>query len=109
MKVTYRKATAGLPKGWHKGAPPHVGLWKASETTNVSQWRWWDGKSWSVWCSSTDSKRTVREDLGRASLFHNHDIKYRYDWPTNARVARINPETGECTGSGPCPYETAAL
>lgn len=34
-------------------------------------------------------------------------IRWKTNWPSKATVARINPETGECTGTGPCPYEAA--
>ena len=34
-------------------------------------------------------------------------IFWSFYWPEHARVARVNPETGEVTGSGPCPYETS--
>jgi hypothetical protein len=33
---------------WHKGHPPSVGWWPASDDQEKGFLRWWDGKRWSI-------------------------------------------------------------
>lgn len=33
---------------WHKGPPPSIGWWPASDRRNPDVLRWWDGKVWST-------------------------------------------------------------
>lgn len=109
---TIRKATAKLPKGWKKGAPPHVGFWKIRcsgddwpiFTGLQNEWSWWDGKTWS-YASSPLGSSTSKLDEATSYKHRPDSFEYNYAWPKSARVARINPKTGECTGTGPCPYE----
>jgi hypothetical protein len=32
---------------WHKGPPPSIGWWPASNCRNEHILRWWDGANWS--------------------------------------------------------------
>lgn len=32
---------------WHKGAPPSIGWWPASNSREHRAIRWWDGNTWS--------------------------------------------------------------
>lgn len=76
---------------WHSGPPPHVGWWNASEVHDPDEWRWWDGKWWSIPQYPDDLTKmaevaaTWPETLGTP-------IKWRHYYPENARVPRINPE-----------------
>ena len=87
---------------WNSGPPPHVGWWNASATESDRYWRWWDGVRWSKPAISTDHPRIVavlaktKSDIRDPSI-----IKWTRHWPKNARVARVNPLTGEVTGKGP--------
>lgn len=108
--VTYRKDKAQRPEGWHKGAPPHVGWWAVHASWgNLGDFHaWWDGKMWSYQTCAHDEDCSYSTDhLGsyEAGVRGNWS-KWSWTWPEHARVARVNPETGEVTGSGPCPYET---
>lgn len=109
--VTYRKDETQRPKGWNKGAPPHVGWWvvKASFGEPGTFKAWWDGHMWSAQTCEVGEvpkfaiKRLANHKAGERGRWSN----WCWLWPENARVARVNPETGEVTGSGPCPYETS--
>lgn len=105
--VTYRKDAKQRPEGWKIGAPPHVGVWLCRSSECDPRWRWWNGVFWSVWNRQDAPHCEVALDFMRQSFFDIQDIEWGFYWPENARVARVNPETGEVTGSGPCPYETS--
>ena len=108
--VTYRKDEKQRPKGWNTGAPPHVGWWvvKASFGEPGKFKAWWDGHMWSAQTCEVGEvpefaiERLANHKAGANGRWSN----WCWIWPENARVARVNPETGEVTGSGPCPYET---
>lgn len=109
--VTYRKDEKQRPEGWNAGAPPHVGWWsvKGAITSGAedNMWRsWWDGAKWSAQENSTIADGSFAwNSLGSLNA-GDLGTNWCWAWPQNARVARVNPETGEITGSGPCPYET---
>ena len=84
------------PLTWHKGPPPHIGWWNASIGSNSTAWRWWDGKQWSITAYSEESEHWVNSCATQKSEMDG--IEWTYHWPKNARVPRINPETGEVTG-----------
>jgi hypothetical protein len=62
-----RKASKPQPgKTWHKGPPPHVGVWPASGSERHDSLRYWNGTHWSCgWMKGAradkieDCKRTV--------------------------------------------------
>jgi hypothetical protein len=49
---------------WHKGPPPSIGWWPASNCRDPNALRWWDGERWSyvVWnvFSAEDAARVAR-------------------------------------------------
>ena len=109
--VTYRKDETQRPEGWNTGAPPHVGWWAvhASWGKLGDFHAWWDGKMWSnQTCSKDEDCRYATNNLSahEAGVYGDWS-KWSWAWNEDARVARVNPETGEVTGSGPCPYETS--
>lgn len=108
--VTYREDETQRPEGWNKGAPPHVGWWAVHASWGkLGQFHaWWDGNMWSYQtCDDDEDCSYATDHLGsyEAGVRGNWS-KWSWTWPEHARVARVNPETGEVTGSGPCPYET---
>ena len=107
--VTYRKDETQRPEGWNAGEPPHVGFWRTRDyQRDCDEWRYWGGEAWSIFLKSGE------HGVG-AQIARNPDVYFPYEmvvewsfsWPEQARVARVNPETGEVTCSGPCPYETS--
>lgn len=106
--MKHHKVNANLPKGWQKGAPPHVGWWRLKtsfDKLDGAHLAWFDGRAFGLFRSS-GCPPSGEEQTGFWSI---GEKPWSYYWPTNARVARINPQTGECTGAGPCPYETAGM
>lgn len=108
--VTYRKDEKQRPEGWNAGAPPHVGWWAVHASWGVlgDFHAWWDGSKWSKQtCSHDEDASYATKNLGTWDAGCRKEwSSWSWLWPENARVARVNPETGEVTGSGPCPYET---
>ncbi len=90
---------------WHKGPPPHVGWWNASVNRIPAAWRWWNGQRWSEFAYGTYSPAAAAR---KAEIPVSVRIEWSRSWPENARVARINPDTGEVTGAGPMPCEVQA-
>ena len=82
---------------WHTGPPPHVGWWNASVTRGEYLWRWWHGKCWST-CVCADDSTGEMQRCASIQMPESHVVEWSYYWPENARVPRINPETGEVTG-----------
>lgn len=103
--VTYRKDEKQRPEGWNEGAPPHVGWWNVKCPGTNKYLSWWNGEFFGRLMYFGNDKdiqsKTYCLEKNGARL-----DKWSWLWPENARVARVNPETGEVTGSGPCPYET---
>lgn len=103
--VTYRKDETRRPKGWNAGAPPHVGWWHVNAGTSDKYLSWWNGEFFGrllYFGNDKDIKSKTYCVEKTGAVFD----KWSWLWPENARVARVNTETGEVTGSGPCPYET---
>jgi hypothetical protein len=76
---------------WHKGPPPHIGWWNASNGKVNIFWRWWNGKHWSEPCFSGDCANTAAR---YAKIKHQgwpEEIEWTNYYPKNARVPRINP------------------
>lgn len=44
---------------WHKGPPPSVGWWPASQFRTTGLYRWWDGVCWSKCAGKRDSEQTA--------------------------------------------------
>ena len=83
---------------WHAGKPPHVGWWNASTMKYLQCWRWWNGKHWSEPAYEFDGVFCVSESAKTKASFDSAIMEWSYYWPENARVPRINPETGKVTG-----------
>lgn len=108
--LTYRKDEKQRPEGWNAGKPPHVGWWAVH-----GSWggcgdfhAWWDGKMWSAQTCEVGyvPEYAITQLATYQAGSYGKWSSWSWCWPENARVARVNPETGEVTGSGPCPYET---
>ena len=99
--VTYRKDEKQRPEGLNAGAPPHVGWWLCE-----GWFRWFDGVNFSFGVKENSVIWHVARRSQKHVVVPVAFVLWSWDWPENARVARVNPETGEVTGSGPCPYET---
>ena len=109
--VTYRKDETQRTEGWNEGTPPHVGWWSVEGAipsgAEDNMWRsWWDGAKWSAQENSTDADGSFAWNSLGSLRAGDLGTSWCWLWPEHARVARVNPETGEVTGSGPCPYET---
>lgn len=89
---------------WNSGPPPHVGWWNASWLKSDASWRWWNGVRWSRavqdYCDVAEAGGCAAKPTGAVC---QADILWTRYWPENARVARINPQTGKVTGKGPKP------
>lgn len=77
---------------WHKGPPPHVGWWNASQYMFEDCWRWWDGKQWSkpAWADEPVHLAVYASRLKEGPK--NECIEWTDFYPKNARVPRINPK-----------------
>lgn len=74
---------------WHKGPPPHVGWWQASNFEYSGAWRWWDGEAWSC---AVNYKATRAHVVRNANVRSDAtDIKWTDHYPANARVPRYDP------------------
>ena len=75
---------------WHKGQPPHIGWWNASNRRSEIMWRWWNGHLWSWFALPMYSAKMAAESAtvhsGIITL-----IEWTDYWPENARVPRIKP------------------
>lgn len=99
--VTYRKDSNQRPEGWNTGAPPHVGWWLCH-----AWFRYFDGVNFSFGVKENHVIYHVKRNSKKHVVVPVEAVMWSWDWPEHARVARVNPDTGEVTGSGPCPYET---
>lgn len=105
--VTYRKDETQRPDGWNTGAPPHVGWWNVKCKGSGDKYlSWWNGEFFGRVMYFGNDKDIQSKTYCIEKSITGFD-KWSWLWPENARVARVNPETGEVTGSGPCPYETS--
>ena len=87
------------PLEWHSGPPPHVGWWDTSTMIVRSGWRWWNGKRWSIAISTYSSQEYIGMMIANETTTSIHGIKWRWYYPTNARVPRIDPAKGARTCS----------
>lgn len=90
------------------GAPPHVGWWLTGYFREEGfHWRWWDGEYWG-WTNGKaerhdDTPAPMDDDHGHRTrtVTEQSRINWCWHWPADALIARVNPKTGEVTGSGP--------
>lgn len=75
---------------WHKGPPPHVGWWNASDCRNPRAWRWWNGKSWTGLTFAWEGASAAAYAATRRE--YRTEIEWTDYYPADARVPRINPE-----------------
>jgi hypothetical protein len=99
LRGNIRAVDVPTDKIWHEGQPPHIGWWWA-RTYGAIGLRWWDGKYWSVYVDAIDSIEDVIFASVSRSIYQKK-VFWCWLWPVDAIVARINPDTGECTGAGP--------
>jgi hypothetical protein len=82
---------------FHEGPPPYPGWWLASVKTFVNEtsnmWGFWNGSTWSIFCSKDMTANTAGNRAGCVGSFggdFRHIIWSNY-YPENARVPRIDP------------------
>jgi len=79
---------------WHKGSPPHVGWWNASNSKGKHHWKWWDGKHW----STLILEHYNAIEIAYLFYYFPHRPMDKTEWtayyPKNARVPRIDPRKG---------------
>lgn len=75
---------------WHKGPPPHVGWWNASNCRLNHVWRWWDGKLWSRMVKDSCTAGYAGECAG-IHIPNDGVILWTDYWPAKARVPRTKP------------------
>lgn len=73
---------------WHKGPPPHVGWWNASNNRIEDEWRWWNGFRWSWFAREYHNAKMAAESASVHSEIITL-IEWTDYWPENARVPRI--------------------
>lgn len=61
---------------WHKGPPPSIGWWPASFWRDHKFLRWWDGKNWSLACTSADSAAEAAVKAGYPALIDKDNIEW---------------------------------
>jgi len=93
---------------WHKGPPPHRGWWATDYAeSGLIEWRWRSDEWWSWVVRTADTPQEIDRYAAKQET-RQDQIRWCDYWPPNARVARINPDTGEVTGAGPMPCEVQA-
>jgi hypothetical protein len=73
---------------WHKGPPPSIGWWPASNCRSPKILRWWNGKVWSFPAGSDTSKEAAAE-LAEVKAYDNADIEWTdrpASWPARSRT-----------------------
>lgn len=78
---------------WHSGPPPHVGWWNCKDPTSklLGDWRFWNGRSWSLRCLPSDSLGELMRYSSMPSFIPYHLIRWCDYYPANARVPRRKP------------------
>lgn len=84
---------------WHKGPPPHVGWWNASNGRVREVWRWWDGFAWSFPAVEGQTAKFAAKQISKPNNLYG-EVEWTHRWPAGARVPRIDPVTGKVTGKG---------
>ena len=75
---------------WHKGPPPHIGWWNASQNRSEIVWRWWNGVEWSWGASCNVSAKTAASWAGLGTSA-DYGVEWSDYYPEGARVPRVNP------------------
>jgi len=73
---------------WHKGPPPSVGWWPASQCRKMNIVRWWNGAYWSVAADQSESPESANRAANMKTLYLN-EIEWRdrpEDWPARSRT-----------------------
>ena len=73
---------------WHKGPPPSIGWWPASNYRNPDILRWWNGEWWSCGCVANYSAQTAASSAAQKSRFQD-DIEWADRpawWPERSRT-----------------------
>ena len=83
---------------WRSGRPPHVGWWNASSQRARDEWRWWNGRQWSMVALENFSPMVAGRMAGHATGLNILNVWWNHSWPRDGRVRRINPTTGWITG-----------
>ncbi len=72
---------------WHKGPPPSLGWWPASDRRTLHVLRWWNGENWSAAC---DVCRSPQAALMKANTpASGGEIEWRGrpdDWPEHSKT-----------------------
>lgn len=79
---------------WNSGQPPYTGWWNASASKDESCWRWFSGGNFHFHAYSDYSAKLA----GIASTVvasGGGELYWRWYYPENARVPRIDPRTGK--------------
>lgn len=79
-----------MARVWHKGPPPHIGWWNASNGRYFIAWRWWNGKQWSVAAYPDYALRDIAR-VARKPNANQKLIEWTDYYPENARVPRVAP------------------
>ena len=75
---------------WKTGEPYFIGWWRTtSEGRYVEEWRWWDGKQWSIVVYPNDRPEYI--NIFADMKVNMQGIKWSTYYPTNARVPRKQP------------------
>ena len=82
---------------WRTGKPLHAGWWLTRLGYSKAEWRWWDGRHWSL-ASPRSNNANQAGALAQFEAQNSAAIAWCWDWPKFARVPRVNPATGAVTG-----------
>lgn len=72
---------------WHKGPPPSLGWWPASDRRNAFALRWWNGKNWSIGVADWRNAREAGKCADAPA--RGGEIEWRDrpdDWPEHSKT-----------------------
>ena len=75
---------------WHKGPPPHIGWWNASDARLNKMWRWWNGEFGCRGVTKTASGLQARQAAAHKE-YPCFPIEWTTYYPKRARVPRRAP------------------
>lgn len=88
------KPTPARPR-WQDGTPPTPGWYVASDSKDVTKWRWWNGKYWSHPATAGDSPATAAAQArkrAKGTANRKRPIQWSMYYPPNARVKRVGAD-----------------